>query len=143
MDLEKNRIPEKVETVHLIAACGTAMGALACILKEMGYRVTGSDQNVYPPMSTFLADKGISLGDGFDPANLEYRPDLVVVGIHPQDLSYGLARMHKVYQDKTGWRINVVRCWKEAAVWLAGLGILIDLPVNTDLPDDTGLRSSA
>lgn len=80
MDLEKNRIPKNVKTIHLIAACGTAMGALACILKDRGYRVTGSDQNVYPPMSTFLAEKGISLGDGFDPANLDNRPDLVVVG---------------------------------------------------------------
>ncbi len=80
MDLARNRIPGKVKTIHLIAACGTAMGALACILKDKGYRVTGSDQNVYPPMSTFLAEKGISLSDGFDPANLDYRPDLVVVG---------------------------------------------------------------
>ncbi len=80
MDLEKNRIPKNVKTIHLIAACGTAMGALACILKDMGYQVTGSDMNVYPPMSTYLAEKGIALGEGFDPANLDYRPDLVVVG---------------------------------------------------------------
>ena len=80
MNPAKNSIPESIKTIHLIAACGTAMGALACILKELGYRVTGSDQNVYPPMSTFLAKKGISLGDGFDPSNLDYRPDLVVVG---------------------------------------------------------------
>jgi UDP-N-acetylmuramate: L-alanyl-gamma-D-glutamyl-meso-diaminopimelate ligase len=80
MDLDKNCIPENVKTIHLIAACGTAMGALACILNDLGYRVTGSDQNVYPPMSTFLADKGIPLTDGFDPANLDDRPDLVIVG---------------------------------------------------------------
>lgn len=80
MDLEKNRIPKNVKTIHLIAACGTAMGALACILKDMGYHVTGSDMNIYPPMSTYLAEKGIALGEGFDPANLDYRPDLVVVG---------------------------------------------------------------
>jgi UDP-N-acetylmuramate: L-alanyl-gamma-D-glutamyl-meso-diaminopimelate ligase len=80
MDLGKNCIPENVKTIHLIAACGTAMGALACILKDLGYRVTGSDQNVYPPMSTFLEQKGIHLSDGFDPANLDCRPDLVVVG---------------------------------------------------------------
>lgn len=80
MTLDHNRIPETVKTIHLIAACGTAMGALACILKEQGYLVTGSDQNVYPPMSTFLEDKGVFLADGFDPANLDYRPDLVVVG---------------------------------------------------------------
>jgi len=80
MDLEKNRITDNVKTIHLIAACGTAMGALACILKDLGFPVTGSDQNVYPPMSTFLAHKGIVLGDGFEPAHLDYRPDLVVVG---------------------------------------------------------------
>jgi len=80
MTLDNNRIPETVKTIHLIAACGTAMGALACILKEQGYQVTGSDQNVYPPMSTFLEDKGVFLADGFDPAHLDYRPDLVVVG---------------------------------------------------------------
>lgn len=80
MDLDRNRIPETVKTIHLIAACGTAMGALACILKDRGYRVTGSDQNVYPPMSTFLAQKGITLQNGFDPSHVDYRPDLVVVG---------------------------------------------------------------
>ena len=80
MDLGNNQIPDNVNTIHLIAACGTAMSALACILKDLGYQVTGSDTNVYPPMSTFLAEKGIFLKDGFDPAHLEYRPDLVVVG---------------------------------------------------------------
>jgi UDP-N-acetylmuramate: L-alanyl-gamma-D-glutamyl-meso-diaminopimelate ligase len=77
---ENNRIPEKVESIHLIAVCGTAMGALACVLKDMGYRVTGSDSNIYPPMSRFLEEKGISVIAGFDPSNLSHRPDLVVVG---------------------------------------------------------------
>ncbi|MFW5902145.1 MAG: Mur ligase domain-containing protein, partial [Thermodesulfobacteriota bacterium] len=75
-----NQIPENVRSVHLIAACGTAMGALACLLKEMGIVVTGSDQNVYPPMSTYLADKGVVLSEGFDAVNVAYGPDLVVVG---------------------------------------------------------------
>jgi len=75
-----NHIPSAVRTVHLIAACGTGMGALAAMLKEMGLAVTGSDQNVYPPMSTYLESKGVVLSDGFDPANLDYGPDLVVVG---------------------------------------------------------------
>ncbi|MCU0598860.1 MAG: UDP-N-acetylmuramate:L-alanyl-gamma-D-glutamyl-meso-diaminopimelate ligase [Desulfobacterales bacterium] len=75
-----NQIPENVKTVHLIAVCGTAMGALACMLKELGLKVTGSDQNVYPPMSTFLAGKGIHIFSGFDPSNISYKPDLVVVG---------------------------------------------------------------
>ncbi len=77
---ENNRIPEKVETVHLIAVCGTAMGALACMLKEMGYQVTGSDNNIYPPMSRFLEDNGIPIMAGFSGSHLSYHPDLVVVG---------------------------------------------------------------
>ena len=75
-----NAIPEDVKTIHLIAVCGTAMGALACMLKDLGYEVTGSDAHVYPPMSTFLEGKGISIAKGFDAKNLAYRPDLVVVG---------------------------------------------------------------
>jgi len=75
-----NQIPEAVERVHLIAACGTAMGALACILKDSGIAVTGSDEHVYPPMSTFLASRGIHLLDGFHPDHLTPAPDLVVVG---------------------------------------------------------------
>ena len=69
-----------IETIHLIAACGTGMGTLACILKEMGYKVSGSDQNVYPPMSDFLKEKGIKLFQGYNPGNLEYAPDLVIIG---------------------------------------------------------------
>ncbi|RJQ70746.1 MAG: UDP-N-acetylmuramate:L-alanyl-gamma-D-glutamyl-meso-diaminopimelate ligase [Desulfobacteraceae bacterium] len=72
-------MPAEVRNIHLIAICGTAMGALACMLKEMGYAVAGSDQNVYPPMSDFLKSKGIQIFEGFDPAHLG-RPDLVVVG---------------------------------------------------------------
>ena len=80
MDLSRNFIPENVEKIHIIAVCGTAMGALACMLKERGYSVTGSDQKVYPPMSDFLKKKGIDLIEGFDSKNLDYRPDLVIVG---------------------------------------------------------------
>jgi len=72
--------PDSVTHVHLIAICGTAMGALACMLKEMGYTVTGSDHHVYPPMSDFLRAKGIPLYEGFDGEHLADRPDLVVVG---------------------------------------------------------------
>ena len=75
-----NRIPAAVTRIHLIAICGTAMGALACMLKALGYQVTGSDRHVYPPMSRFLAQKGIAVMPGFDAAHLDYRPDLVVIG---------------------------------------------------------------
>ena len=78
--MDRNKIPEYVKNIHLIAVCGTGMGALACMLKDLGYVVTGSDQHVYPPMSVFLREKGISLSQGFRPENLAYGPDLVVVG---------------------------------------------------------------
>ncbi len=80
MDLSKNYIPDNVKKIHIIAVCGTAMGSLACMLKEKGYIVTGSDHNVYPPMSDFLIEQGIELLNGFSESNLHYRPDLVIVG---------------------------------------------------------------
>ena len=78
--MPNNRIPRKVDTIHLIAVCGTGMGALACMLQELGYTVTGSDQHVYPPMSHFLAHRDIHLAKGFKAQNIAYGPDLVVVG---------------------------------------------------------------
>jgi len=80
LDPQLNRIPDGVRRIHLTAACGTGMGALACMLKDLGYEVTGSDQNVYPPMSDFLAARGVRLFRGYREANLDSRPDLVVVG---------------------------------------------------------------
>ncbi len=78
--LTRNVIPDNIKKIHLIAVCGTGMGALACMLKDMGYEVTGSDQKVYPPMSDFLLRKGISLMEGFSAGNLSHNPDLVIVG---------------------------------------------------------------
>jgi UDP-N-acetylmuramate: L-alanyl-gamma-D-glutamyl-meso-diaminopimelate ligase len=80
MDLSKNQIPEHVKKIHLIAVCGTGMGALASMLKDMGFEVTGSDQKIYPPMSSFLAQKGIKVADGFNGKNITHDTDLVVVG---------------------------------------------------------------
>src|ERR1017187_75719 len=65
---------------HLIGICGTAMASLAGMLRERGYRVTGSDASAYPPMSTFLESLGIPVAQPFAEANLNRRPDLVVVG---------------------------------------------------------------
>jgi len=80
MDMTENKIPVTVERIHLTAVCGTGMGALACMLRDLGFEVTGSDQKVYPPMSTFLEQKGIRIMDGFREENLAYGPDLVVIG---------------------------------------------------------------
>jgi UDP-N-acetylmuramate: L-alanyl-gamma-D-glutamyl-meso-diaminopimelate ligase len=80
MDMTKNQIPETVQIIHLTAVCGTGMGALACMLKDLGFEVTGSDQKIYPPMSVFLKQKGIQIKDGFKADNLSHAPDLVIVG---------------------------------------------------------------
>jgi UDP-N-acetylmuramate: L-alanyl-gamma-D-glutamyl-meso-diaminopimelate ligase len=66
--------------IHLIAACGVGMAPLAGLLLSRGYRVTGSDQNVYPPMSTYLAEIGVNALMGYKAEHLRDRPDLVVVG---------------------------------------------------------------
>jgi UDP-N-acetylmuramate: L-alanyl-gamma-D-glutamyl-meso-diaminopimelate ligase len=66
--------------IHLLGICGTGMAALAGILKEQGFRVTGSDEHVYPPMSTLLKGLGITIQNGYRPENLTPVPDLVVVG---------------------------------------------------------------
>lgn len=65
---------------HLIGICGTAMAALAGMLQTRGHRVTGSDEHVYPPMSTMLASLGIHVNQGYKPEHLESTPDCVVVG---------------------------------------------------------------
>ncbi len=80
LDPALNKIPEKVENIHLIAVCGTAMGALAAMLKELGYNVSGSDSKVYPPMSDFLLRRNIAVKDGYCGDNIEEGVDLVVVG---------------------------------------------------------------
>ncbi|MDR2550285.1 MAG: UDP-N-acetylmuramate:L-alanyl-gamma-D-glutamyl-meso-diaminopimelate ligase [Desulfobulbus sp.] len=98
LDPALNRAPDHPRHIHLIGICGTGMAALASMLQERGYTVTGSDQNVYPPMSDFLARLGIEVMSGYAAANLAARPDLVVVG-------------------------NVVRITNPEAVELARLGL--------------------
>ena len=66
--------------VHILGICGTFMGGIAMIAKQMGYHVTGSDTNVYPPMSTFLAENNIEIIPHFDPSQLQPAPDMVIVG---------------------------------------------------------------
>ncbi len=73
-------IPDDVRSVYFIGICGKGMGALAELLAEAGYAVSGSDDAAYPPMSTRLAAAGITVHDGYSPAHLEPAPDLVVVG---------------------------------------------------------------
>ena len=75
-----NDLPPAGSHIHLIAVCGVGMASLAGLLQSRGYRVTGSDQNIYPPMSNYLAEIGIEILSGFRAEHLSPRPDLVVVG---------------------------------------------------------------
>lgn len=75
-----NCTPETITHIHLMGICGTGMAALAGMLQQSGYRVTGSDAQVYPPMSDFLAQLGITVNEGYRPENLEASPQLVIVG---------------------------------------------------------------
>lgn len=71
---------QQFQSIHFIGICGTAMASVAAALQERGVRVTGSDQNVYPPMSDFLSKQGIEVLEGYQEANLDGSPDLVVIG---------------------------------------------------------------
>src|SRR5437868_12979161 len=66
--------------VHILGICGTFMGGIAALARASGHRVTGSDQNVYPPMSDQLRALDIELIEGYDPAQLRLNPDVVVIG---------------------------------------------------------------
>lgn len=66
--------------LHILGICGTFMGSLALLARELGHTVTGSDQNVYPPMSTQLEAAGIELMQGYSASHLQPHPDLVIVG---------------------------------------------------------------
>lgn len=66
--------------VHILGICGTFMGGIAALARHAGHTVTGSDQNVYPPMSTQLEALGIQLQSGYNPEHLQPHPDLVIIG---------------------------------------------------------------
>ena len=99
LDKRLNTVPEKIKNVHLMGICGTAMASLAGILKNKGYNVTGSDQNVYPPMSILLEDMGIEIKKGYSGDNLDPLPDLVIVGnvitrVNPEAVRLAEKKLH-------------------------------------------------
>ncbi len=75
-----NTSPPDPRHIHLMGICGTGMASLAGLLKNEGYHVTGSDQNIYPPMSTLLKELDIPVMNGYSSTNLNPVPDLVIVG---------------------------------------------------------------
>ena len=66
--------------IHILGICGTFMGSLAVLAKQLGHEVSGSDSNVYPPMSTQLEQLGIQLQEGYEEQHLKPAPDLVIIG---------------------------------------------------------------
>ena len=80
MPLVNDGLPTPLKRIHIMGVCGTAMGSIAGMLKDAGFEVRGSDTGVYPPMSDYLAELEIPIMEGFVASNLEWAPDLVVVG---------------------------------------------------------------
>ena len=101
--------------LYFLGIGGTLMGSLAQLAKELGYRVTGSDKALYPPMSDQLAAAGITVYEGFDPAQLQPAPDLAVLG------NAGLPRGH----DGVEYVLNQGLRYTSGAEWL-GAAILQD-----------------
>lgn len=83
--------------IHILGICGTFMGGLALIARSLGHKVTGSDQNVYPPMSTQLEEQGIELMQGYEISHLETKPDLIIIG---NALSRGNAVVEYILNNK-------------------------------------------
>jgi UDP-N-acetylmuramate: L-alanyl-gamma-D-glutamyl-meso-diaminopimelate ligase len=95
---DASRIPDPgSRVIHLIGICGTAMATLAALLKRRGYDVRGSDQNVYPPMSDFLAAEGIRTMTGYSADHIGSDVDVVVVG---NAISRGNAELESVLERK-------------------------------------------
>ena len=108
--------------IHLIGVCGTAMATLAALLKTKGYDVRGSDQNVYPPMSDFLVQQGITLLQGYKPEHISSDLDLVIVG---NAISRGNPELEEVLDRKIRYCSlpEAVRdhfLWAARAVVIAG-----------------------
>ena len=66
--------------IHILGICGTFMGSLAVLAKDLGFKVTGSDLNAYPPISHQLADLNIEVIPNYDIEQLRLKPDLIVIG---------------------------------------------------------------
>jgi len=94
--------------IHLLGICGTFMAGLAVLAKQLGHEVSGSDQNVYPPMSDQLRQQGIILKEGYCAENLDDKPDLVIIG---NALSRGNPEVEAV--------LNQNLCYTSGAQWLA------------------------
>lgn len=99
--------------VHFLGICGTAMGAVASAMARKGYVVTGTDANVYPPMSTFLESEGIRIFQGYKPENIPDDTDLVVIG---NAMSRGNAEVEAVLERRLRY-MSLPETMKEFFLW--------------------------
>ncbi|MFV9931725.1 MAG: UDP-N-acetylmuramate:L-alanyl-gamma-D-glutamyl-meso-diaminopimelate ligase [Francisella endosymbiont of Hyalomma asiaticum] len=86
--------------IHILGICGTFMGSLAVLAKQKGCKVTGSDANVYPPMSTYLESQGIEILQGFDCSQLKLNPDEIIIG---NIMKRGLPIIEKILSEKLNY----------------------------------------
>lgn len=99
--------------VHFLGICGTAMGAVATAMARQGYVVTGTDANVYPPMSTFLESEGIQIFQGYKPENIPDDADLIVIG---NAMSRGNAEVEAVLERNLRY-MSLPETMKEFFLW--------------------------
>ena len=95
--------------IHILGICGTFMGSLAQLAKQLGHQVSGSDTNVYPPMSEFLSQNNITVKSGYNAKNLEPVPDLIVIG---NALSRGNPEVEAILESKLPY-ISMAELLKE------------------------------
>lgn len=86
--------------IHILGICGTFMGSLAVLAKQRGYKVTGSDLNVYPPMSTYLESQGVEIIQGFDCEQLDAQPDEIIIG---NIMKRGMPIIEKILDEKLNY----------------------------------------
>ena len=101
--------------VHLIGVCGTAMATLAAMLKKKGLEVTGSDQEVYPPMSDFLAAEGIPVLNGYSKEHISSDLDVAIVG---NAISRGNPELEEILDRKIGY-CSLPEAVREHFLWNA------------------------
>lgn len=99
--------------VHFLGICGTAMGAVASAMARKGYTVSGTDANVYPPMSTFLESEGIEIFRGYKPENIPDSADLIVIG---NAMSRGNAEVEAVLEKNLRY-MSLPETMKEFFLW--------------------------
>jgi len=94
--------------IHILGICGTFMGGLAMLARSLGHEVTGSDANVYPPMSTLLEKQGIDLIQGYDASQLDPQPDCQArsgcMTLSCAIAGYWRLRVRTVKPPPPGWR---------------------------------------